>query len=267
MEHLRPEADLHCHILPDWDDGPRSYREALELAKSASASGLKKILVTPHVGRRLRGIVEKPSHDIAMVARELEAKLRADGIDIELIAAAELTMDSAELPNLLKSNAHWTVGGQGHYALIESSSNIWPAYAGRFLQGVFFAGATPIIAHPERYAQVQRFPAILNDLYEKGVLLQITARSFLGNDDRRTKKCAMALLKAGMVSVIASDAHNSRAVWPEAVVKTVTDIVGQTEAHRIFIENPQKILSGEPIYNPDIKALRRSSFLSRLWGK
>lgn len=267
MEHLRPEADLHCHILPDWDDGPRTFEDALELARAASESGLKRILVTPHVGRKLRGIVEKPSETIAAAVRETQARFAAEGVQLELIPASELTMDSPELPARLKHEPGLTVGGQGAYALIESTFNSWPVYAERLLQDVFFAGVTPIIAHPERYSDVHRDPMILRGLYERGALIQITARAFLGSDDHRTKGCAMALLKSGMVSVIASDAHNARAIWPAAVVETVVNTVGEEEAQRIFIDNPRKILAGEPVYNPDVVTPRAPSLLARLFKR
>ena len=44
---LVPEADLHCHILPDWDDGPRTLDESLRMAQRAEMLGVKQILVTP----------------------------------------------------------------------------------------------------------------------------------------------------------------------------------------------------------------------------
>jgi protein-tyrosine phosphatase len=268
MNELRPEADLHCHILPDWDDGPRNWDETLALARAAFDSGIRQILVTPHVGRKLRGIEEKPSDSIVEAARELEEKLRAEGVEISLVPAAELTMDSEDLAARLKAEPNLTIGGQGYYALIESTFNRWPAYAERFLQDVFFAGITPIIAHPERYAEVQRDPMILRAAFEKGALMQITARSLLGEDDRRVKACALALLKANMVSIIASDAHNARAVFPEAVVETIVKTVGESAARRILIENPRKILAGDPVYNPDIKAARSTGgFLGKLLGR
>ena len=264
MKPLRPEADLHCHVLPDWDDGPRTFEDSLALARAASESGLKQILVTPHVGRRLHGIEEKPSTTIVAAVAELEAKLRAEGVDISLIAGAELTMDSASLPKRLQHEPSITVAGNGRYALIESTRNNWPAYAPRYLQSVFFAGVTPIIAHPERYAEVQKDPMVLRAVFDSGALMQITARSLLGNDDKRTKRCSLQLLNAGMVTVVASDAHNARAVWPAAVVDVIIENVGETEARRILLENPRKILAGEPVYNPEVRPLQRTPLLKRL---
>ena len=41
--------DLHSHILPGLDDGPRTLRGSLELARAAVAAGTRTILATPHI--------------------------------------------------------------------------------------------------------------------------------------------------------------------------------------------------------------------------
>jgi protein-tyrosine phosphatase len=249
---IRPEADLHCHILPAWDDGPRSLNESLEMASKAAASGIKKILVTPHVGRQLRNIKIPRSSEIAAATQKLQAEFSSAGIDIELIPAAELTMDSPDLPELLQAKPWLTIGAQGYYALIESSHNRWPSYADRFMHKVSLSGVTPIIAHPERYPEVQKDIRVLQNVVEKGALVQLTARSLVGGDDRRTKQCSVQLLKAGMVAIIASDAHSLKSVLPGDVVALVSSLVGEKNARRILEENPRKILAGEPVYNPDL---------------
>ena len=40
--------DIHCHILPDFDDGAATLEEALEMAKMALMSGVSAIVATPH---------------------------------------------------------------------------------------------------------------------------------------------------------------------------------------------------------------------------
>ena len=41
--------DLHSHILAGLDDGPRTWKESLELARSAVSAGVTAIAATPHV--------------------------------------------------------------------------------------------------------------------------------------------------------------------------------------------------------------------------
>jgi tyrosine-protein phosphatase YwqE len=42
-------TDLHCHLLPGVDDGPRTMAESLEYAAGAVAAGTTTIVATPHV--------------------------------------------------------------------------------------------------------------------------------------------------------------------------------------------------------------------------
>ena len=46
--------DLHCHILPGVDDGPRTLAEALAVARRCVADGITHITATPHCHRHLR---------------------------------------------------------------------------------------------------------------------------------------------------------------------------------------------------------------------
>ena len=40
--------DIHCHILPNFDDGAADLHESIAMARMAEASGVKAIVATPH---------------------------------------------------------------------------------------------------------------------------------------------------------------------------------------------------------------------------
>ena len=44
-----PMIDLHCHVLPGIDDGPRTLDDSVALARAAAAGGVRTIVATPHV--------------------------------------------------------------------------------------------------------------------------------------------------------------------------------------------------------------------------
>ena len=47
--------DLHCHILPELDDGSQSLEESLAMARMAVNSGVRAMAATPHcMGERAR---------------------------------------------------------------------------------------------------------------------------------------------------------------------------------------------------------------------
>ena len=41
-------VDIHCHILPGFDDGSDNFEESVRMAHIAVESGTKAIIVTPH---------------------------------------------------------------------------------------------------------------------------------------------------------------------------------------------------------------------------
>ncbi len=40
--------DMHCHILPNVDDGANTLIDSLEMARGAVAEGIHTIIATPH---------------------------------------------------------------------------------------------------------------------------------------------------------------------------------------------------------------------------
>ena len=40
--------DVHCHILPEVDDGAESMQQAINMAKIAQEEGISKMIATPH---------------------------------------------------------------------------------------------------------------------------------------------------------------------------------------------------------------------------
>ena len=40
--------DLHCHILPQVDDGSQSLKDSLDMARLAAESGVTAVAATPH---------------------------------------------------------------------------------------------------------------------------------------------------------------------------------------------------------------------------
>ena len=69
--------DIHCHILPEVDDGPRSWEVAIEMCRIAAADGVTHIVATPHANDRY-------VYDREYLLGVLE-ELRAEGSAIVII--------------------------------------------------------------------------------------------------------------------------------------------------------------------------------------
>src|SRR5208337_380425 len=44
--------DIHCHLLPEVDDGPKSWDAAVEMCRMAMADGITHTVATPHANHR-----------------------------------------------------------------------------------------------------------------------------------------------------------------------------------------------------------------------
>ena len=45
--------DIHCHILPDIDDGPKTFDESVAMARIAAEDGIAAIVASPHLNEKL----------------------------------------------------------------------------------------------------------------------------------------------------------------------------------------------------------------------
>src|SRR5262249_45747739 len=69
-------------------------------------------------------------------------------------------------------------------------------------------GVRPVIAHPERNAELTRNPDRLASLVARGAWTQITAGSLLGDFGRGALASAEEFFDRGLVHLVASDAHS-----------------------------------------------------------
>jgi protein-tyrosine phosphatase len=256
-EALGAYADLHCHILPAWDDGAKTLEISLAMARRAVDSGLEQVAVTPHVGRVFAYRDEPDDANIARATEELQKVLHEYQIPLQLVAGAEILLDDPAVIERIISKPHLTLGGRGKYCLVEAPGRTWPPHAERLIVELARNGITAIIAHPERLADVQRADDVwtspLRGVLAQGTLLQVTARCLKPRDDAAQSRCSRRLLEAGVVSLIASDAHTESAVLPGEVASELQSIVGEEAAHAILQENPRRVLAGEFAQPPRVE--------------
>jgi len=79
-------ADLHFHLLPGMDDGPRDLSDSMELARAAVAQGTTTVVATPHV--RADFFTDVPT--LPERASEVRAALARANVPLELLCGGEL---------------------------------------------------------------------------------------------------------------------------------------------------------------------------------
>ncbi len=196
-------VDLHSHLIPGVDDGVNNIEESLEILQQMSSIGFQKAITTPHI---MHDFYPNTPEDIQTRLKVLQKKVDAVGIDMEIEAAAEYYLDEHFMHMLEEQKPLLTFGDQ--YLLFETSFLNEPAYLRECIFQILSSGHKPVLAHPERYVYVQNRPEILEDLMERGVLLQINTLSLSGHYSKEAKKLAELLIDEEMVSFVGSDCHH-----------------------------------------------------------
>ena len=254
--------DLHCHVLPGIDDGPQTMEGSLELARAASAAGIETLVATPHVSRRYPNDLST----ITRLVRELNERLRAEALAIEVRPGAEIALMSAidMGPELL---ADLGLGGSS-WLLIEPPFT--PAASGidSILHDIVRHGHRVVLAHPERCPAFHRDRNMLELLVRSGMLTSITAGSLVGRFGGEVRRFALGLVHDGLVHNVASDAHDNTGRAP-GIAAELHEARLQPLASWLTSEVPAAILAGEKIPPPPAGVIEelQSKSARRSWWR
>ncbi len=229
--------DLHSHVLPGLDDGAEDLDEALAICRAAVADGITVLAATPHV----RDDYPTTPDQMEVALAQVQA---AVGGELRVVAGGEI--DSMELDRPLEELRRFGLGGNPRYLLVETPYTGWRLDLGERLFRLRTQGITAVLAHPERNANVQARPELLEPIVQGGTLVQLTAASVDGRLGRRTQVCAAALLDRGLAHLLASDAHapTVRAIGMGAASAALGD---EALARWLTVEVPGAILADETV--------------------
>lgn len=245
--------DLHSHILPSVDDGAGSPQVSLDMLDAAWAMGIRTIVATPHLVGRLTPAYDAKVHG---AFRLIESHARASGI--ELLAGFEIRL-SPDLPSRLAQGEPITLNG-GKVVLVDLPSIDWPHHVDSTLFEIQTAGFLPVLAHPERYTDIQKDPSMGLRLAERGIGLQVTIGSFSGIFGKRAKRAAEELVRLGAVHLVATDAHSAGhrlAAAPDGLRRLRT-MVGPDNLHRLTEHAPHALLHDGVLPFPIVPPAKRS---------
>ena len=207
-------VDIHCHILPEVDDGAWDMEAAVAMARIARDCGVKKIITTPHF-KGDPGALEGLGL-FQYQLRLLQSRLKREAVEVELLPGAEVLCVPQTL-ELARSGSLPTLG-TGRYVLTEFYFDAGAAFMDETLQALRQMGYLPVVAHPERYGAVQRDPELASRWFHRGI-----------------------------AHVIASDAHSPqvRTTNLEPVRRWCLDHLGQEYTKILLEDNPGRVAAGK----------------------
>jgi protein-tyrosine phosphatase len=239
-------VDLHCHLLPAVDDGAQDLGDAIAMALQAEADGIAAICATPHI---------RHDHDVRIAElpqrrADLQKAILDAGCATRVLAGAEVAttavagLDEGQLQVL-------TLGGGGRWILLEPPPGPLDDRLERAVADLRARGLGAVIAHPERHLAADLIERLQQLVSDYGALVQGTG-AFLLHES--TQPGMFALAQAGVLHVLGSDAHSSRAGRPVALAQAVQALatVPRCSPHLDWIAHtaPSAIAAGRPVSPP-----------------
>lgn len=192
--------DFHSHILPNIDDGSTSLEESLLMLQKEAKDGVTDVVVTPHyyadrysidqfIGRRDKSF-EALKHHLTEEYPSIHIGAEVfyfPGMG-EASMLSRLCIDDTQTLLLELPFVQWTS------KMIKDVDKI-----------VRNQQLDVILAHIERYYEIQKDKNVYYEMLELPVFGQINAGSFL---KRSKRKLVLDLLDDGWASVMGSDCHN-----------------------------------------------------------
>ncbi|MEM5512665.1 CpsB/CapC family capsule biosynthesis tyrosine phosphatase [Pseudoalteromonas sp. AS84] len=230
--------DIHSHILPGIDDGAKDLNESLALLKMAQSDGITHIVATPHIHLgRYNNSVPQLLNDLT----QLKAACLAQNININIAVAAEARLDVELMPLILTNKLPFIGKKNGfNYLLLELPHSHVPQGYDKFITWLAKQNIKVVIPHPERNRDIQSNLFYIEKLTQLGCEFQLTASSIEGLWGEKALYISEYMLKADLVSYIASDAHSVKRRPPilSKAKKRVTDMLGESKSHALFVTNP-----------------------------
>jgi protein-tyrosine phosphatase len=235
--------DVHCHILPALDDGALDLHDSAAMAAQAAEDGIEVVCSTPHIRPdHLVRVAELPSRVAA-----LQRELRRRELDVQIAPGGEIAQTTAG--GLSDNELRQLSLGGGGWVLVEPAPGPLGDDLFALVDGLAARGVHAIVAHPERHAGAD-FEDRLRELTARGALIQWTA-------DFVARAAAGGLVleyaSAGLVHLLGSDAHSSRAGRPvrlAAGVAKLREVCSPAQVEWIAQEAPRAILDGAESLSP-----------------
>lgn len=219
------------------------------------------------------GLYDNQADPIRAQVAELNGRLITEGIDLALVVGADAHI-RPDFTSALKAGQILCLH-DSRYVLFEPPHVSMPQRFEELLFNVQMAGYVPILTHPERFRWIEANYEIFENLARAGVWMQLTAGSLTGRFGKRSRYWAEKMLADGLVSIIATDAHNTTSRPPllaEAMAAAEKE-VGLDEARHLVVTRPMCVLDNLPadaapsILVPGVATVEQGSFWRRIFGR
>ena len=196
------------------------------------------------------------ARSIDLHVANLNAIMKEDHVALTVLPGMEITL-APEIPAMLDKGEVITLAG-GSYVLIEMPFQRLPLHWEKILREVADRDFKILIAHPERCEDLTRQPALVKQLLETGVYLQVNWTSLLGYHGKAVQKTALRLARTGAIHCMATDSHDTQersAIIVRRGAEELARLVGRKNLALLSVENPSRVLNGNSMAGMDVDAI------------
>lgn len=258
--------DIHNHVIYNFDDGPKSIKESIEMLQIAEDQGISDVFATSHFNEIIQPEIES---EYFKKLENLRKKVSDKNIKVNIHSGGELFYNLF-IPQIVKQHKVATLAGLGQYILMEFSLFIMPSGVEDILFKLAMEKIIPIIAHPERYPSIRENPNKSLDYLRRGAIYQVNAGSIMGRFGKEIQKVSMWLLENKLAHFVSSDAHTTRNrtfILREAV-EFLKQHLDEDYIADLVENNPCKILNSEKLDKVKIPELpTEETFFEKLKNK
>lgn len=248
--------DLHCHLLPNVDDGPESLEESIKQGQLAKKNNISHIVCTPH---HLDGNYNNPKEQILDSFFNLKAEFERNAIDVSLILSQEVRL-TPDLIHALEKDELVFIDSASKYIQIEFPSHHIPRFSQQIITDLVLRGHIPIIVHPERNSGFQKNPNALIEFLEIGALAEVTVPSYLGYFGKKIQQLAVRYVHHGLVQLMASDTHGYKR---QIVLGSGYSLMKKKEGIEMvqqFKKNARCVIEGEELTELNYSKLKKRNW-------
>lgn len=250
--------DFHAHILPNLDDGAKSYEIALDMLRESRMQGVSLIISTSHCYPRGEESVDRfiqRRDERLSVLREHIAAASGEFPDVKSGCELNLYCDISKYQNLRPLCIEGT-----NYLLVEMPYTPWEEWIYDCIYTLSLRGLQPVIAHIDRY--LDRSGQELSSLFDVAPFYQVNAEALLS---RRARIRLAQLFRTGRAHILGSDMHNLHTRRPR--IKEAAEILASRfgpEYLDYISKNAESVIQNRPINQDACRMLPKTSRLRLL---
>jgi protein-tyrosine phosphatase len=250
--------DLHNHILPAIDDGPRTMNEAVLQARALVAAGYGTVVATPHSfeGRPSPALIHER-------LAELQEELGRLEIPLKVLPGAEQHIEPQTLQRLQQGEI-LTLNNSRYLLLELPMLQPLPPYTEQLIFDLVVHGYRPVIPHPERTLDLQKNPQLLLRLWHAGALFQVTWGALTGQLGPECAGTANLMIDHNLAHLFSTDAHNaaSRLLTVNKAAAFLDQKTGPGSASLMLRDRPLQLISNQDFLLPPASQPLKDGMLS-----